>query len=212
MGRPKGSRNKENVLGVTPRKHLVENMDDQKVSTISEESNNVPMRKSIPQIRAARVSNVSQQEYEGMEKNASINATRQAENELSSIHQGVRETGKDQETSMRNMRGYVQSSAPSRLYETPGNQMAVQEMPYEDAPKIKIRQYSTNKDHKGEGEPLCFGCGHRSDMHYVEHRWTEQRVGKNLQGDFLTVEERKMRKMYDGARPCQHACLCKSFE
>ncbi len=81
-----------------------------------------------------------------------------------------------------------------------------------DQPKPKVRQYSNNRDHKGEGEPLCLNCGHRSDMHYIEHRWTEQRVGKNLQGDFLQIEELKRRHVYDGARPCQHACLCKAYE
>lgn len=76
----------------------------------------------------------------------------------------------------------------------------------------KVRQYSNNRDHKGEGEPLCLNCQHRSDMHYIEHRWTEQRVGKNLQGDFLTVDVHHRKQNYDGARPCQHACLCKAYE
>lgn len=76
----------------------------------------------------------------------------------------------------------------------------------------RIRQYSNNRDHKGEGEPLCLNCGHRSDMHYIEHRWSEQRVGKNLQGDFLTVDVHHRKPNYDGARPCQHACLCKAYE
>lgn len=83
-------------------------------------------------------------------------------------------------------------------------------VPKADLPRQ--RQYSTNKDHKGEGEPLCLNCGHRSDMHYIEHRWTEEKIGRNLQGDIGTIEVTKRRQIYDGARPCQHACLCKQYE
>jgi len=78
--------------------------------------------------------------------------------------------------------------------------------------KEKVRQFSTNKDHKGEGEPLCFNCGHRADMHYTEHRWTERRMAKNLQGDIGELEIPYRKPVYDGARPCQHACKCTGYE
>ena len=89
--------------------------------------------------------------------------------------------------------------------------VAVEDVPRETI-KEKVRVYSTNKDHMGEGEPLCLNCGHRQDMHYIEHRWTEKIVGKNLQGDFLQIDELKRKKSFDGARPCQHACLCKGYK
>lgn len=76
----------------------------------------------------------------------------------------------------------------------------------------KVRQLSTNKDHMGENEPLCHGCGHRSDMHYVEHRRTERRMAKSLQGDIGEIEVMVREKIYTGDRPCQHACLCKAYE
>lgn len=91
--------------------------------------------------------------------------------------------------------------------------------PVDDVPRgtieqkpVRVRQYSTNRDHKGEGEPLCFNCGHRSDMHYIEQRWTEQKMARNLQGDMGMIEQIKRKPIYDGNRPCQHACLCKQYE
>lgn len=78
--------------------------------------------------------------------------------------------------------------------------------------KPKVRQYSTNKDHKGEGEPLCLNCSHREDMHYIEHRWTETKVGRNLQGDIAEVHIQNRKAVYDGHRPCQHACKCTQYE
>lgn len=84
----------------------------------------------------------------------------------------------------------------------------------EEQPKLKqrVRMYSDNKDHKGEGEPLCLKCGHRQDMHYIERRNILQKVGKNFLGETITYEEMDRQKDYGGARPCQHACLCKEFE
>jgi len=213
MGRPKGSRNKTNVLSGTPHKHFIENMDDKNISTISKESNDVSMRESVSHIGTRRMLNMSQQIHERVAENTSVNSSSTSKNELQSVYEPIRETREDQEIALREMRRHVQSGSPSRLQQASGSNVAMQEMPYE-APQAKerVRQYSTSKDHKGEGEPLCFGCGHRADMHYIEHRWIEQKMGKNLQGDVGMIEIQHRRPLYDGARPCQHACLCKAYE
>lgn len=76
----------------------------------------------------------------------------------------------------------------------------------------RVRKYSDTKDHKGEGEPLCFNCGHRQDMHYIERRRVEQRVGQNFLKEQITYEVMHRENDYSGARPCNHACLCTQYE
>ena len=88
--------------------------------------------------------------------------------------------------------------------------VAIQEKP--EVKVERVRQYSPREDHKGQGHPLCLGCQHREDMHYTERRWTETKFGKNLQGDFVQVEVQHREPVYSGAKPCQHACLCKAYE
>lgn len=78
---------------------------------------------------------------------------------------------------------------------------------------VKVRKYSDNKDHKGEGEPLCLNCEHRQDMHHLWNYHEKTVVGKTLGGEMLTQEVKwKTVKIEDGNRPCQHACLCKNYE
>ena len=108
---------------------------------------------------------------------------------------------------------------PRGVYERKKEEVITQpqttETPIQNVPRgttTRIRKYSTNKDHKGEGEPLCFNCEHRSDMHYPEHRWTETRMARNLQGDMGQIEILNRKPIYDGARPCNHACKCTAYD
>jgi hypothetical protein len=111
---------------------------------------------------------------------------------------------------------------PRGQYERKKQEVAAEEQPLENVPQETIakpvaknvRKFSDEKDHKGAGEPLCMNpkCGHRQDMHYIERRHTEQRVGKNFLGETIGYDVMHRSKDYSGARPCNHACLCTEFE
>lgn len=86
-------------------------------------------------------------------------------------------------------------------------------------PKVKVtatppvRKYSTDADHKGPNEPLCFECGHRQDMH---HTWDYYKESVQMRdvftGQFHIETVEKKRPVFDRERPCQHACLCKEYK
>lgn len=75
----------------------------------------------------------------------------------------------------------------------------------------KEREFSDDKDHKGAFHPLCFGCKHREDMH---HSWQSEQVLQDFRDQTGKVSQRLVtikHKVYDAARPCQHACKCTEY-
>lgn len=221
MGRPKGSKNKDTV----PHKQVLEVSHEKTNNDLQKETNKMLLREPIQKQESEKMPDLPSSIYEDLASIASANQKATSKDELQILYARLCKEGKDQETALRELRGYVQSGASLGLQATVANKMALPLMSSETSqsdPQLKtISREFQELNYEREGRwftkldhhPLCLECQHREDRHHDWDVTQHQAIRKNaMTGKEMEVEWTTKVKNYHRSQPCQHACKCYQYK